>query len=349
MKRVNVGVIGVGLFGELHARVYFESPKCNLLAVADAKEQKAEEVAAKYHASAYSDWCKLLERKDIEAVSIVTPEDQHTDVAIAAAERGKHILVEKPIATRIRDAVAIINAAKKNGVKLMVGHILRFTPAYVQVKQAIESGRIGEPIWSFSKRNGTVAQVERLKGRVSAGKFLGVHDADLVRWYMNDEPERVYAEDVKSVVHNKYGVSDFIWALVKFKRGGVGSIETGWGLPKGWGGLQHPSKWTRFDADVGVEVIGTAGSVRIDYPPMLVYGCDETGFKYPDIIHGYEVHGKINGGIRIEIEHFLESVLDNSEPLVTGEDGLAALKIIEAAEISASENRPVQMTEVESI
>lgn len=349
MKRVNVGVIGAGLFGELHARVYFESPKCNLLAVADTRRQRAEEVATKYHTSAYADWRKLLERKDIEAVSIVTPEDQHTDLALAAAESGKHILVEKPIATRIRDAIAIINAAKKKGVKLMVGHILRFTPAYVQVKQAIESGSLGEPILSFSRRNGTVVQVERLKGRVSAGKFLGIHDADLIRWYMGDEPERVYAEDVKSGVHSKFGVSDFIWALVKFKRGGIGSIETGWGLPKSWSGFQHPNKWTRFDADVGLEVIGTEGSVRIDYPPMLVYCCDQTGFKYPDIIHGFEVHGKVNGGIRIELEHFLESVLNDSEPLVTGEDGLAALKIIEAAEISASENRPVQIAELESI
>jgi len=347
MEDVGVGVIGAGTFGEVHARVYSELPQCRLLAIADSNRARAGEVAGKYHADAYDDWRKLMERKDIQAVSIVTPEDQHTDIAVAAAASGKHILVEKPIATKTEDALTIINAAKKGGVKLMVGHILRFTPAYAQVRQAIESGNIGEPIWSFSRRNGSIVQVERLKGRISAGMFLAVHDADLLRWYMGDEPERVYAEDVKREVHKKYGLSDFIWALVKFKRGGVGSIEAGWGLPRSWGGSALPGKWGQFNADVGVEVIGTKGSVRIDSPPMMVYCCDEAGFKYPDIIHGFELHGRINGGIRIELQHFIESVLNDTEPLVTGEDGLVALKIIEAAERSLSEGRPVRIEELE--
>jgi predicted dehydrogenase len=344
MDKIRVGVIGAGTFGEVHASVLAELPDVEVVAVADVRLERAREVAgkcgAKYH---YDDWRGLLARDDIDAVSIVTPEDAHRDPAIEAANAGKHVLVEKPIAATLADADAMIGAAGRAGVKFMVGHILRFTPGYVQIKQAIDDGTLGEPIWAYSRRNGSVAQVKRLGGRASAILFLGIHDIDLLLWYFGGDVERVFCESVRKEVSRTYGVPDFSWLLLKFKSGAMGSIETGYGLPEKWADWKRPSKWGPFSADIEVEVIGTKGAVFFDFPPMIVMGCDEEGFKFPDLIHRPLIHGKSEGAIKIELQHFIDCIREDKAPLVSGSDGRRALEVALAAERSSLAGVPVYL------
>ncbi|MGQ9515408.1 MAG: Gfo/Idh/MocA family protein, partial [Thermoproteota archaeon] len=268
MKEVRVGVIGAGAFGETHSSVYSELPDVKLVAVADVNAERAREVATRFGAENwYEDWKYLVAREDIDAVSVVTPEDKHREPAVGAASYGKHVLVEKPIATSLSDADVMIDAAERNGVKLMVGHILRFTPGYVQIKQAIDQGSVGEPIWAYSRRNGSLAQVRRIGGRVSAIMFLGIHDIDLLLWYIGGDVEQVFCESVRKEVDRKFGVPDFSWILLKFRSGALGSVETGWGLPEKWADWKIPGDWGAFAADIEVEVVGTRGALYFDFPP----------------------------------------------------------------------------------
>ncbi|MBO3803617.1 MAG: Gfo/Idh/MocA family oxidoreductase [Candidatus Brockarchaeota archaeon] len=344
MKEVGIGVIGAGAFGEIHSMVYSELPDAKLVAVADVNAERAREVASRYKAERwYGDWAPLLERKDIDAVSVVTPEGEHRDPAVEAAKAGKHVLVEKPIATSLEDADAMIKAAERNGTKLMVGHILRFAPGYVQIKQAIDSGSLGEPVWAYSRRNGSLAQVKRIGGRVSAIMFLGIHDIDLLLWYVGGEVERVYCESVSKEVGRSFGVPDFSWILMKFKNGALGSVETGWGLPEKWADWKSPSDWGAFAADIEVEVVGTKGAAYLDFPPMMVTGCDGEGFKFPDLIHRPRIHGKTEGAIKLELQHFIDCVKEGKPPLVDGKDGRRALEVALAAEASSASRKPAKL------
>jgi len=342
--KVKVGVIGAGLFGETHASVYSELPDVELVAVADVRADRAKEVAGKCGAkSYYDDWRRLVERDDIDAVSVVTPESMHREPVIEAANAGKHILVEKPIATTLGDADAMISAVERNNVKLMVGHILRFTPGYVQIKQAIDEGSLGEPIWAYSRRNGSLVQVKRLGGRISSILFLGVHDIDLLLWYFGEDVEHVFCESVNSEVSRQYGVPDFSWILMKFKGGAMGSVETGWGLPEKWADWKRPSSWGPFAADLEVEVVGTKGAAFFDFPPMMVMGCDDEGFKFPDLIHRPKINGKSEGAIKIELQHFMDCIRADSAPLVSGKDGRKALEVALAAEMSSNSHERVKL------
>jgi UDP-N-acetylglucosamine 3-dehydrogenase len=344
MKKVRVGVIGAGVFGEIHSLVYSEIPDATLVAVADINAKRAREVATRFGAEYwYDDWADLVSRNDIDAVSIVTPEDKHRDPAVEAANSGKHVLVEKPIATSLSDADAMIDAADRNDVKLMVGHILRFTPGYVQIKQAIDQGSIGEPIWAYSRRNGSLVQVKRIGGRISAIMFLGIHDIDLLLWYIGKDVEQVFCESIKKEVDRTFGVPDFSWILMRFENGALGSIETGWGLPEKWADWKIPGDWSAFAADIEVEVIGTRGALYFDYPPMMVMGCDGEGFKFPDLIHRPRIHGRTEGGIKIELQHFIECIREDKHPLVDGKDGRKAVEVALAAEKSSNIRAPVKL------
>ena len=132
MKKIGFGVIGTGIVGGAwHAYVYSRLPQSKLVAVCDLDEKRAQDAAKKYGASAvYTDYRKLLENPDIKAVSIATPDFAHREIAVAAAEAGKHILVEKPLATTVEDAEAIVKAAKKAKVKLMVDFHNRVSPPF---------------------------------------------------------------------------------------------------------------------------------------------------------------------------------------------------------------------------
>jgi len=143
MKRLRVGVIGVGAMGVHHARLYHELAAAELVGVADPREPQAREVAAAYHTDAYTDYEQLLQQ-DLDSVSIAVPTSLHREVATKAAGYGVHLLVEKPIADTLSGADAIIEAARRAGVKLMVGHIERFNPVIQKLKELVVGGELGE-------------------------------------------------------------------------------------------------------------------------------------------------------------------------------------------------------------
>jgi predicted dehydrogenase len=185
MERVGFGVIGAGLFGENHAVVYSRLPGVELVAVCDQNEERAREVAERYGARAYyTDYEKVLADPEITAVSIATPDFAHAEIALAAAQVGKHILCEKPLATTVEEAQAIVDAAARAGVKLMVDFHNRVNPPFAAAREQVRSGAIGTPAYGYARlSNTTFVPLEMLSwaNRTSALYFLGSHAVDIMR------------------------------------------------------------------------------------------------------------------------------------------------------------------------
>lgn len=324
MEPINVAVVGVGVMGSQHVEAYSRSPAARLAAVVDVREDVARQVAQRSAARAFADTREMLENADVQAVSICTDDERHVQPALACLAAGKHVLLEKPIATTIADADAIIAAAGQAGVKLMVGQIVRFDPRYAHVKQRLDSGELGELVAAFARRLNHVGSQEVLRGRVSVLSFLGVHDFDYLLWLSAGKPVRVHTESAAKV-HKAagYEVEDHTFTLIRFAGGAVGCVEAGWVLPN-----SHPRQ-----ADFKLEVIGTRGMAQVDATSQDVVVCADRGWEVP----------RIGRALDAEIAHFLDCVLNDTPPLVTGEDGREALRLSLAAQESARTGRIVEL------
>ena len=208
MKKLGFGVIGTGIVGGAwHAHVYHHMPRAELIAVCDLNQGRAREIADKYAVPhVYSDYRDLLARPDIAAVSIATPDFAHREIAVAAAQAGKHILVEKPLATTVEDAEAILRAVEEAGVKLMVDFHNRVNPAFVTAKQSVQNGELGELKYIYARLSNTTfvpMQMLPWASQSSALWFLASHTLDLSCWLLKDQPKRVYAVSRSGILREK--------------------------------------------------------------------------------------------------------------------------------------------------
>lgn len=328
-ERIGVGVIGVGTFGSLHAQVYNQLGPCRLRAVADVNAARADEVAQSLDVDSYGDYTDLLRRDDIAAVSICTTDDQHVAPAVAAANAGKHVLVEKPLALTPVDCDTITEAANANGVKLMVGQILRFDPRYVTARDEIRSGRIGELVHLFARRNNPIHNARRLRAFTSVLFFLGIHDIDMLNWCVGTRAERVYAEATSRVLQ---GTPDTVLALITYPGGIISSLEASWVLPSTFPG--------RLDARL--EAIGSAGALYVSGGSENLLIAHER-VEQPELFYAPSVRGQRVGILRDELAHFLDCAATGSQPVVSGADAKAAVEVACAIQESIDTSRPVEL------
>ncbi len=321
---LGVGIIGAGFMGRLHAKTLRAIRGARLVAVADALRETAVQAASEYGVESCRSAADLVRRDDVDCVIIATNDEAHVEPVAAAASAGKHILLEKPIATTLPDADEIIRLCQAARVKLMIGFVVRFDPRYARAKEAVAAGEIGEVESVFCRRTNLVTSQERLKGRVSVLSFLGVHDFDIMRWIVGSEVRRVHTEAVWNL-HRKHGydVEDTTWTLLRFHNGVIGTLETGWIVPAAF-----PTR-----ADFKLEITGTRGMIQYDLTKQELVFTKEDG-------HYAE---RFNPMLQYELEHFLDCVRADTVPLVTGADGRAALEISLAAQRSAKEERIVEL------
>lgn len=329
---IGIGIIGAGFMGMLHARVFSQISGSRITALYDPALKEAPLLGEPPKAPALCTHHKqLLDRKDVDAVVIATPEDLHRQFAADAASAGKHILLEKPIATTLEDAETIISESKKNGVKLMMAHILRYDTRYAHIKAAVDDGTVGKPLVCYARRNAPIQEARRLGGRCEVEEYISVHDIDQVFWYFSDRAVRVSAEIVEGPVMKELGVHDFIWITIRFEHGGLAVIETGWGLSEGILKWKRPESWGGF-GDVLLELIGDKGSIYLDYRPMTLHAVDEEGWKFPDTLHWPTLHGEVAGDVLAEDRYFLKVVQSDRKIISSGEDGKNALQVVLAAQ-----------------
>ena len=334
MRTVRTGIVGAGFMGRLHGRLLTELPNAEVAGVVDASPDVAAQAAAQMGARAYPSLESLLESADtLDAVVVATPEPEHRLAVEAAAARGCAVFVEKPIASDLGDADAMIEACERAAVPLMVGHILRHDSAYVAIRQAVEEARLGQLLTAYARRNAIIQEGHRLGGRTSVVQYLAGHDVDQLLWYHDAPVEGVTARAVHGRMAETYGTPDFVWLWMRFADGALGVVECGWALPEGWGGWAEGTAWQPF-GDCRMELIGTDDFLSLDMRTMNVAGVDRSGWRFPETRHWPVVNGRIGGAARLQMEHFLECVSTGMRPLCDGQAGRAALAICLAAEAS---------------
>ena len=313
MGKLNVAVVGCGSWGRNHARVYNDIPEVFLIAVADKDKSRAQEIGERYHADWYSDPTEVFDLPDVDAISICTPTVTHAELALNAIDNGKHILVEKPMTNTIDEAKSLINAAKRENVHPAVGFVERFNPAVKAAMDIISQGEIGDVILAHTRR---VSRRPLRIGDVGVIKDLGIHDIDIVNHLFSGPVSGVFAS-AGAIAHN---FEDYANVLICFDDNRSAFVETNWLTPR---------KVRRLI------VTGTEGLLEVEYITQQVTIENNERLYQPFLEPGEP--------LRLELESFVSSILHDESPQVTGEDGLRALSICEAAIESATTGRYVPM------
>ena len=338
-KSIGIGLIGCGIWGEVHTRTYASSPLARFVAVCDLEKDRAEQFAQKYSAElSYTDFNDLLANPDIEAVAIATPDFSHANIVLAAIEAGKHVLVEKPMATTIGECEQIIAARDANGVKLMVDFHNRWNIPFIHVRRMVESDELGDLLMMNIRLNDTIFVPTKLiswAAKSSPLYFLGSHVVDLVRWLSGAEVKRVFSV-CRSVVLRKLGIDtpDFYQTILELSNGGTAFIENCWIV------AENAPNIFEFKA----EFIGVSGSTYVDVSHhRMIEKYTQQGSGLPDVAGAFDLYGKPVGFCTAAIEHFIDCVVYDTMPLVCGEDGLKVTQVLEAVERSAQTGQSVNL------
>jgi UDP-N-acetylglucosamine 3-dehydrogenase len=332
MDKVRIGVIGLGWFGEIQCEAIVGIPNLEVAALCTRTPERLKAMATKFSvAKATCNYHDVLADPDIDAVSIVTMWDQHTEPAIDALAAGKHVFLEKPIASTVEDAAKIIAASKRSKGILQVGHICRFNPRYRMAKQAIAAGRIGRIVAMSSRRNIPAAWTPEILNKI--GPIVGdaVHDTDLMLWFTDDRIVSAYAQTV-DVRRLKY--PDIGQTMYRFAGGATATLETVWCMPEK----------TPFDIDERMSIIGDAGIIHIQdtFPNLGIVSSDK--LHSPDTTYWPEFDGIRGGALREELAYFASCALKGEAPAIgRPEDALAALQATLAAEESARTGQVVRI------
>ena len=225
MKKLGVAVIGTGQWGKNHARVYKELASTELVAICDVNAERAKAMAAQYGVKAYSDSTQMLKDKSIEAVNVCTWSTILAKEAMKALNAGKHVLVEKPMATHPSKQRNWCKQHKKNGLHLTVGFLMRFIPGLQIIRQSVENKKIGELVCATAKR---VSQWPERIGDVGVVKDTAIHDIDVMRFISGEDPISVYAK-MGSMRIKKF--EDYAHIMLTYKDGKSAFIESNWLTP----------------------------------------------------------------------------------------------------------------------
>ena len=314
MKKLGVAVIGTGFWGRNHARIYEELEETELLAVCDVNAERAKAVAKQFGAKSYTNPGRMLKRKDIEALSICTLSISLAKEALRALKARKHVLVEKPMATNVKKAEKLLEIAEKESLHLTVGFLMRFIPGVQHIKKAVENKRIGDLVCATAKR---VSQWPERIGDVGVVKDIAIHDIDITRHLFNEEPIAVYAK-IGRMKHRRF--EDYAQIMLTFKGSKNAFIESNWLTPYK----------TRILVVTGSEAI-----MKLDYitQELTIENAKET--VQPRIAW--------REPLKLELQHFASCVLKREKPIITGVDGLKALRIAEAALKSSATGRVMRL------
>lgn len=317
-QKLRVAVIGVGFMGSMHARLYASMPDVALIAVADPVQARAEQVAAQTGCRPYADYQELLTRERPDAVSICTLETQHVEPAVACAQGGVHMFIEKPLASTLDGADRIIRAAADHRVKVGVGYLLRFDPRYSAVKERLQSGELGDVIHIHARRNSPRTEGPRRYGsQLELPLHVSVHDLDLILWYLEGRrPLSLYAAASRKALAD-LGIDDTVMAVVTFEGGTVVGVESSWALP--------PASATKLDARF--ELLGTRGMAEVDVSDTGLHLVTEAGTQLPDMVHWPAVRGRIVGPVREELVDFVAAIHAGRDPLVTPQQARESLRL----------------------
>ena len=327
-SKPRVAVIGVGSMGRNHARVFSDMEDVDLVAVSDSDPETLETIAARYHSKPYADYKKLLANESLDIVTVAVPTRLHLQVAEDVINRGVSLLIEKPLSSTVEDGRRILEMANANGVTLGVGHVERFNPVVSMLKSNLDEGNLGRVFQITIRRFGPFPQ-----RTMDVGIFLDLatHDIDIMYYLTGAEVQRVSAESAQLLPtkHEDLGVG-----LIRFTNGVIGVLIENW---------LSPTKVR------DIVVNGERGMFVADFlsQDLFFYENDYTssGWESLQVFRGvsegnmtrYQLNRE--EPLKLELEAFVRSVLNEEPFLVSGEDGLRAMQVAQQMADCSVENR----------
>ncbi|MBI3991442.1 MAG: Gfo/Idh/MocA family oxidoreductase [Candidatus Omnitrophica bacterium] len=334
-ETIGTAVVGVGTYGEVHARTYQKDNRVKLISVWSRSRERGRKIGEKYGCEYTADLDDIARDERIKIVSVATPDFAHTEPVIKMLHAGKHVLVEKPMATSVKECQQILNVHNrqfstfKSQSKLMVNFHNRWYPPLAQSKKLIDDDKIGKPVNAFARLSDIITvptEIVSWSNKTGPQWFLFPHTIDLIRWIFGQEAKSVYALGKKGVLQSK-GIDtyDVIQAQVAFEES-IAIFESSWILPESWRNNLIEFKIDIYGEKGRIGVFGDNEGIEIstgNYKTPLLY----------DFVTEEE-----------PIKYFIDCVINDKQPSPSGEDGLAVTRIIECIEESLKKGEVVNIT-----
>ncbi len=354
---VKIAIIGAGKFGEVHLKVFKQLDMMGVVelkAFSTIKQSEIDEFAPKYGVKGYLDYKEMLRKEEIDGVTVVTPDFLHREIAVYAANQGKHILVEKPLDVTVDGCTEIIETAKKNNVLLEVDFHKRFDPDHIAVEKGVKAGTLGEILYCSAFMEDRIEipteWFPNWAPKGSPGWFLGSHFVDLMLWITKSAGTSVYTCGSKKTLLNDYGIDmyDSVSALIKLKNGASFCMDTSWILPRG------------FEAVVnqGMRIVGTKGVWEVDSQDRGARSCsesegmrtwnnnfmrEETDKQGRTVYKGYGVDSIADFAYNVEFLQQGGSIAELAGKYPAGEDGREVTRICAAIHESLASGEVVKL------
>ncbi|MDR1824157.1 MAG: Gfo/Idh/MocA family oxidoreductase [Bifidobacteriaceae bacterium] len=336
---VRIGIVGAGTWGETHARIYQAHPAADPVAVCDQDPARARLMAEKLGIGAwYGSYEEMLARAGLDAVAIVTPDFAHADIAVAAARAGKHLLVEKPLATTRDDVRRIVDAVTGAGVRAMVDLHNRFSPPFNAAHQAIADGELGQVQNLYMRLNDAkwvATDMLPWAAQSSILWFLGSHSVDTLRWMAGSEVTRVYSVSRAGLLRSM-GVDtvDTYLTTLEFADGTIAQMENGWINPNAMPCVN----------DIKFTALGSLGQINIDASSHnLIQQYTDTAVTVPDVLVKGLVFGYPAGFAYQSIRSFVDCLASGADFKVSLNDAARVSLIVLAIMESAARREPVEV------
>ncbi len=326
--KVKIGIIGAGFIGEYHIQAFQQLGDADLVAICDVNQARLAEMKELYGVpAAYASVGEMLNEEKLDGALIATSDQYHRQPVEEVAAAGIPILLEKPIATTLVDAEAIIGVTERANVPVLQGISIQFHPMYAAIRERWLTGEFGPAHTVYTNRLVHIDNAQRFDGRCSVNQYVACHDFHWMMTLLGTDVESIYAVKSNGRAYAETGEADSYWNLLKWKSGAIGSALMTWGMPE---------SFENYIEDE-VLVIGDKGAAEKNRANQLRFMTDEAEqIIDPEGYTGLEEY--VDQG-----QHFIEVIKGTAQPFPTVMDGLRAQKLIWAAEESIETGQPVQV------
>ena len=330
------GVIGTGIMGKAGGNILQRLDGVEVTALADPSANNLRDAATELGVSAtYACYQEMLEREELDAVYVATPDQYHRAPVIDALEAGCHVVVEKPMATRQDDAEAICAAVEKTGKKFQIDFNHRWLAPYHKVKAMIDAGDLGEPVIGYARKNNPILVPTTMLASWAKDStpawFMSSHDIDLMTWWFGARPVEVYARGIKRVLAARgLDTYDGIQSLVTYDGGQFATFEAAWIYPN----------TSPYMPDSFMEVIGTNGTTHIDRQAEAIDAILDEKFTCPRTFLNYKVFDQWVGAMPSSMQSFVTACINDTDTIVNAREGLKSTAVLDAIHRSLASGKP---------
>ncbi len=334
------GIIGTGIMGKAGGHILQRVEDLEVVALADMSPDNLQQAAIELEVkSTYTQYQDMLDKEELDAVYVATPDQYHRDPVIHALEAGCHVIVEKPMTTRQDEAEEIRQVVARTGKKFQVNFNHRWLSAYHKIKAMIDDGDLGEPIIGYARKNNPIlvptSMLASWAKDSSPAWFMSSHDIDLVLWWFGARPVEVYARGIKRVLKSKgMDTYDGIQSIVTFDGGQFATFEAAWVYPN----------TSPYMPDSYMEVIGTSGTTQIDRQAEAIDAILEPKYTCPRTFLNYKVFDEWVGAMPSCVRSFVNACRNDTPTIVDATEGLKSTAILDAMHRSLASGKPETIT-----